>query len=607
MREGRVKLAGVHACLASRWRRATQPHHPVKPAFTPRAQAPPHHRDLRNPCPSPDPARHPRPSPSPSPSPSRAAARVPHDRRLHQDRERFFAFAGADLLLETTADGRVAFAAGAFRTRLGREPDSLLGRPAATIVAAEDGAVFATCLALLAARGRIAPTALRLADAARTPAVLCGLSRPGLDGAPRLCLSFGAPAAPLPSASVCSSTLFGREAEQRLRAAAPSALDLLEVVSPRPDMPRAEIAAALLDQAGTGSVASELSPGRFGLLRGSEAAPLDLAALVAGLDAGLRARGLDARVGAAERVALDPAGTDEGGAARPAVRALRYALSAFARGGAPALAAAGFTGGLAGFVTAVTARTAMLRRILAERRFRLAFQPIVGLNDRAVHHYEALLRPDAGPGGVSRGPADLVTMAEMVGLAEDLDWAVFETAREAALRTGTAIAFNLSGLSVQSRAFRARLLAALDQAGSPRLLAEVTETAEIEDETAAAETIEALRARGIPICLDDFGAGAAAFRYLRRFQVDHVKIDGAYVRQAAENERDRGFVAAMVDLSLTVGAHAIAEQVETEAVAETMRGLGVRYGQGWLFGRPAELPTAATATARRRGAKEQWG
>jgi EAL domain-containing protein (putative c-di-GMP-specific phosphodiesterase class I) len=73
------------------------------------------------------------------------------------------------------------------------------------------------------------------------------------------------------------------------------------------------------------------------------------------------------------------------------------------------------------------------------------------------------------------------------------------------------------------------------------------------------------------------------------------------VRQAAENECDRGFVAAMVDLSLTVGAHAIAEQVETEAVAETMRGLGVRYGQGWLFGRLAELPTTATATAQRRG------
>ncbi len=358
------------------------------------------------------------------------------DRRLQQDRERFltFAFAGADLLLETTADGCVAFAAGAFRTRLGCEPESLLGRQAAGIVAAEDGAVFAACLALLAARGRITPTALRLADAARTRAVLCGLTRPGPDANPLLCLSFGSPPAPLPAAaSVCSATLFGREAEQLLREPAPSsALDLLEVVSARPDMPRAEIAAALLDRAGAGTVTGELAPGRFGLLRASEAAPPDLAALVADLDAALRARGVDARISTAERVALEPAEA-AGSAARQAVRALRYALSAFARGGAPALAAAGFNGGLAGFIAAATARTALLRRTLAERRFGLAFQPIVGLQDRAIHHYEALLRPDPGPGG-ARGPADLVTMAEMVGLAEDLDWAVFETAREAALR-----------------------------------------------------------------------------------------------------------------------------------------------------------------------------
>jgi EAL domain-containing protein (putative c-di-GMP-specific phosphodiesterase class I) len=79
------------------------------------------------------------------------------------------------------------------------------------------------------------------------------------------------------------------------------------------------------------------------------------------------------------------------------------------------------------------------------------------------------------------------------------------------------------------------------------------------------------------------------------------------VRQAAESERDRGFVAAMVDLSLTVGAEAIAEQVETEAVAEAMRALRVRYGQGWLFGRPAELPAAGPKAARRRGAREEWG
>ncbi len=601
----------------------------VKPAFTPRGQAPSLIATARDP---PDASPPNRPA---TDAPARRSARGPpvtttlapprpthSDRRLHEDRERFlaFAFAGADLLIEATADGRIVFAAGAFRTRLGCEPATLLGRPASAVIAAEDGAPFATCLALLAARGRIAPATLRLADAARTRTVLSGLTRPGSDGKALLCLSFGAPPPTPPSfaPAACSAAVLGREAEERLRAArtgtpaASPALDLLELVATSPDLPGAEITAVLLDQAGIGTMAGEIAPGRFGLLRasGTTGAAPDLAALIAGLDAALRARGVDARVATAERVALS-GGAIDASPAPQAVRALRTALSAFARGGAPALAAAGFDGGLAGFVTAATSRTAALRRTLADRRFSLAFQPIVGLEDRALHHYEALLRPDPVPGSTARGPAELVTLAEMIGLTEDLDWAVFETARDEARRAGVAIAFNLSGLSVQSPTFRARLLAALDRpasGGAARLLAEVTETAEIEDEEAAAETIQALRERGIPVCIDDFGAGAAAFRYLRRFQVDHVKIDGAYVRQAAENERDRGFVAAMVDLSLTVGAQVIAEQVETQAVADTMRTLGVRYGQGWLFGRPAELPSSgAVATRRRGGVKEQWG
>ncbi len=85
-----------------------------------------------------------------------------------------------------------------------------------------------------------------------------------------------------------------------------------------------------------------------------------------------------------------------------------------------------------------------------------------------------------------------------------------------------------------------------------------------------------------------------------------MKIDGTYVRHAVESERDRSFVAAMVDLSLKVGAQAIAEQVENEAVATIMGTLGVRYGQGWLFGRPGELPSPKAFMGRRRGTKETW-
>jgi PAS domain-containing protein len=99
----------------------------------------------------------------------RAAQKSGLDQRLMDDRERFvtFAFAAADLLVEATADGRVTFAAGAFRSRLGCEPAALIGKPATSMVAAEDRAAFDTCLRLLGVRGRMAPTVLRLADAGR--------------------------------------------------------------------------------------------------------------------------------------------------------------------------------------------------------------------------------------------------------------------------------------------------------------------------------------------------------------------------------------------------------------------------------------------------------
>ncbi len=92
------------------------------------------------------------------------------------------------------------------------------------------------------------------------------------------------------------------------------------------------------------------------------------------------------------------------------------------------------------------------------------------------------------------------------------------------------------------------------------------------------------------MCLDDFGAGAAAFRYLRDFQIDVLKIDGQYVRRAPLGTRERSFVTSMVDLAAAVGARVIAEQVETLEEAHLMRVLGVEFGQGWLFGRPGSLP-----------------
>ncbi len=231
--------------------------------------------------------------------------------------------------------------------------------------------------------------------------------------------------------------------------------------------------------------------------------------------------------------------------------------------------------------------------MITGRHFDLVFQPVVHLGNRTVHHYEALLRPIAVDGMLWRTTQDFVTCAEALGLAEELDLAVLQQVLSVLTRvSGCSIAANVSGLSMQSVAFRGRLLSLLPSGSYRRLLIELTETAEIQDVAAAATTLDRLRASNIGLCIDDFGAGAAAFRYLRDFRMDYVKIDGAYVHAAMRSKRDRDLVTSMLVLARSVGAQAIAEMIETKEQAHLMEELGSAFGQGWLFGRPGPLPEA---------------
>ena len=508
------------------------------------------------------------------------------------DRFLTFAFAAAELLVETDSAGRITFAEGAFPARFGRPGHSFLGQPVHDLVARDLRSGMGTALELLGATGRIRPTAIRLADAARSPFSIAGLAAPGRQA--RFCLTFSPLPSDLPGGPLPGGPGLTRAAEERLRGEeGPGAVGLIELrgdgcgLNPRADL-AARIQETLAARAGTGAMAADLGSGRFGVLPG-EGVP-DLGALAGHVALLLAQHGLPGQVGA-RAVPLSSEGLNP----VQATRALRFALSAFARGGDAALEKAGFSGGLSGFVASAGERATALRRTIAERRFRLAFQPIALLADRKAHHYEALLRPIATPGHPYDQASEFIALAETVGLSEALDWAVVETACEAArAAAGARIACNLSGLSLQSPPFRERLVAMLAAAPelARRLLIEITETAEIENEAEAVRTVEALRGFGLPVCIDDFGAGAAAFRYLRLFRVDFVKVDGIYVTNATESERDRGFVAAMVDLARTVGAEVVAERIETEAQARLMRDLGVAFGQGYLFGRPGALPGA---------------
>lgn len=512
-------------------------------------------------------------------------------------RERFLTFAltAADILLEVSPSGRIDFAAGAFQSRFGEPPDAWLGRPVERLVALADRRTFDGAFGALLARDRLPPTSFRLADTASTPVAVAGLRVPAAEGPGRICLTISAlPKQPVGTPPALADGEAVRDAAFRSVAGEAHVLSFIEVAGPDGQPPEGGPVAALLDEAlsaalGGDGVAGELGNGRYGVVSDAGTAA-DLTGLGEQLRDAVREAGLEATV---ETRSLTLRA--EGLTPVQRTRALRYAFDAFARGGQRAMDDAGFAeGGLEGFVSRACSRGEALRRAIAERRFTLAFQPVVAIGERAVEHYEALLRPDPELAAEFGPPGDFVAFAEMMGLSEELDWAVVEAAAAAVRRCrGRArVAANLSGLSLQSAAFRARLLDLLDQEPmlASRLMAEITETAEIEDVEEAVRTIEALRARGMAFCIDDFGAGAAAFRYLQAFRVDMVKIDGAYLRNAMRSEQDRGILASMVGLIRTVGARSVSERIETEAEAELIGGLGVDMGQGWLFGRPGALP-----------------
>jgi EAL domain-containing protein (putative c-di-GMP-specific phosphodiesterase class I) len=266
-------------------------------------------------------------------------------------------------------------------------------------------------------------------------------------------------------------------------------------------------------------------------------------------------------------------------------RALVYAINLFVERRGEAVSIAALTEGLGELYDETVGRIERLKRVISERSFTLAFQPIVRMADQTPHHFEALVRlgPDLPPG-------EAIGFAERIGLIEAFDLAIFDQVTEVLYRhRDISVAVNLSGRSLESTAFAASLEGALNRhttlAG--RLLFEVTETAEIRRLEQVNSVVQRLRAAGFHVCLDDFGSGANSFHYLRALSVDMVKIDGVYIRNALKEPTDRAFLRAMVGLCRDLGVATVAEMIETEEQAALIRELGVTFGQGYLFGRPS--------------------
>lgn len=241
-----------------------------------------------------------------------------------------------------------------------------------------------------------------------------------------------------------------------------------------------------------------------------------------------------------------------------------------------------------------------------------AYQPIVSLADGTVMAEEALARIRM-PNGEVLAAGEFVEAATRLQLVHRIDEAI---ARAAMSRCATQVGSGCSGVlhfvnfSTALLSRRDYLAPILDQAashcaslgsaadGGTPLVIEITERSLLTDRVEALKVLRPLLDFGFRLALDDFGSGYSSFLYLADLPVSFVKIEMDLVRRVLSDPRTAAIVQGIAALATRLGVISVAEGIEDAATAQRLRELGVDWGQGYHFGRPAldASPTPAVRT-----------
>ena len=234
-----------------------------------------------------------------------------------------------------------------------------------------------------------------------------------------------------------------------------------------------------------------------------------------------------------------------------------------------------------------------LPRAIAENELALHYQPKFDCRAGVVSAAEALLRWDSPELG--RVPVDqIIALAERTGAIRDITlWVAKQVGRDqAALQAAghhLTLFINISGLLIADRRFMLEVLHLVRQAPGT-IGIEITETAVIDDPDAAIENIGAFSAAGIPVAIDDFGAGLSSLAYLKRLPADELKIDREFVMGLTGSHRDPLIVRATIDLAHALEMKVTAEGVDDPMSLSLLRVMGCDTLQGYFISRPVPLP-----------------
>tara|TARA_B100000780_G_scaffold276194_1_gene244325 strand:+ start:1489 stop:3126 length:1638 start_codon:yes stop_codon:yes gene_type:complete len=531
------------------------------------------------------------------------------DKGLKKQRDQFlaFSFASADLFIEVSGDGKIIYALGAAKGIIGVDDKTLIGKEWLELFSPIDRPVLRSLLTRAKPVIRCGPILVTLnkeiSDGKK--AVVTGIIMPDSDkfyltvGHSNMMMArIGEGVRTQNEATVLSKDDFIDAAMDALNVAQSLGQDvdltMFELGATPEDIQRLgpeawnaftdSISELLLSKSADGHTASQIDKDKFSLIHDKDVEPEALLTQIKELaqEQDPTGAGFDVQ---SKTVTSDLSDMSE----RDASRALLYTIHEFERKGTE-LTIETLNSGLKSYVSANAQRMKEFQSIIERTNFNLFFQPIVDLNTLEASHYEILCRFEEGD------TLEWVMFGEDVGMAADFDIAVCERAINfvsfKAGGTKARFSVNLSGQSIQDEIFCEKLKSMLQKDSNlkNRLMFEITESSHITDLDKVNHFINALKEDGYQVALDDFGAGSASFQYLQELEVDHLKIDGKYIRKILSSQRDLTMIKNLTQMAKDLGIKVVAEFVEDKEQFKALRDLGVDYGQGYLFGKPHNKP-----------------
>jgi EAL domain-containing protein (putative c-di-GMP-specific phosphodiesterase class I) len=542
-----------------------------------------------------------------------AGSAAPANARIRQDRDRFvaFAFAAADAFFEVDIHGRIMYATGALRWLAGADNDDFIDRDLLFCLDNNDRRVVQAAFKSAPKQGRIGPlnVKFRREGGDMLGIALSGTYLPKGEGRIYVAVngrSMSAGSQTSSQAIVEKSTpeqfadLVGSLAEAAKASGQDLSMTLIQLANEaavrdklgdKADDFIANLQAHMKSHSIDGNAVEEVGDGTYGIVHRSD---VNVKALQEELASVAEEAGTTAEELGISSSTIDVTGS--GLSAAEQAKALVFTIQKFAetRG---EFTIDDLSNSYKDMLAEAQTRVADFKRVIKFGAFDFAYQPIVRLDDRSLHHFEALVRfRDDKPGA---SPFETITFAEEIGIISEFDLAVVQKAM-AEVKAARAkkqmlnVAINVSGRSLEEESFTNEFLSLLRKHHELReqIMFEITESWRIDNLEATSNFLKAVRKAGHHVCLDDFGAGASAFQYLRALEVDFVKIDGEYVRDAASKPNGKAFLRSISTLCADLKMKTVGEMVETEEDDALLREVGVDFGQGYLYGKPAMKPAA---------------